>query len=97
MLPTFHTDFEHIFVAYISIHLLFCKCSLISSRRKKKHNSDTKHIVPQDQTYCFNYLIAQKLETQISQKKILLIFHSILTFCAKRNAHVAMDPLFSKI
>ena len=35
MLPTFHTDFEHIFVAYISIHLLFCKCSLISSRRKK--------------------------------------------------------------
>ena len=28
---------------------------------EKKHNTQTKHILLQDQTYYFNYLIAQKL------------------------------------
>ena len=50
----------------------------------------TKYIAPQDQTYYFNYLIARKLETQISQDKILLLFHSILPSRVKNNIRVAM-------
>ena len=65
MLLTFQTDIEQVFVAYVLTHLLFRIYSLISNRRKK-HYSDTKHITPQDQTYCFNYLIAQKLCKNVS-------------------------------
>ena len=56
--------------------------------------------MPQDQTYCFNYLIARKLQTQISQGKTLLgFFHSILTSYTKSNTHVAMGmtPNYSAI
>ena len=53
-------SFAYVFVAYVSTHLRFCTYSLISNRRKN-HNSNTKHITAQDQTYCFNYFIAQKL------------------------------------
>ena len=53
-----------------------------------------KHITPQNQTYCFNYLIAQN---QISQDKMLLLFQSILASCSKSNARVAtgMMPNYS--
>ena len=72
MLLTFHTDFERVFVAYISTHLptyllltyqLICFFEHIHllAIEEKKHNSDTNYIMPQDQTYYFNYLIAQKL------------------------------------
>ena len=47
-------------LANVSTHLLFCIYLLISNRRKKL-NRDTKYIMPEDQTYCFNYLIARKL------------------------------------
>ena len=69
-------------LAWEKTHLLSCTYLLISNQRKKL-NRDTKHIMSQDQTYyCFSYLIVQKLQTQISQDKILL-FHSILTSFAK--------------
>ena len=54
-------------------YLLLCTYSLISNRRKK-HNSDIKHITPQDQTYCFNYLIARKLYTQYLTTKSYCFF-----------------------
>ena len=62
--------FLHMFFNYVAIE-------------EKKHNSDTKHITLQDQTYCFNYLIARKLWIPISLDKILLLFHSIVNSCPK--------------
>ena len=63
---------ERAFVAYVSTHLptyllvmyhLICFFSHIRylATEEKKHNTQTKHILLQDQTYYFNYLIAQKL------------------------------------
>ena len=60
------------------------------AKYEKKHNSDTKHTTPQDRTYCFNYLIERKHQTQLSQDKILLLLHSIFISCAKSNARIAM-------
>ena len=80
MSPTFHTNFEQIIVAYVSTHLPLYFLLRINSiaflhiftTEEKNHNSDIKHIMPQDQTYCFNY--------SVSQDKILLLFQNILTF-----------------
>ena len=63
--------------------MLFCTYLLISTRRKK-FNRGTKHIMPQDQTYWFNYLIAQKL---------LLFFHSIVTSHTKSNTCITMGVM----
>ena len=52
-------SFTYGFVAYVSTHLFVYTYSLISN--KKKHNSDTKHITSQNQTYYFNYFIARIL------------------------------------
>ena len=77
-------------LTWVWTHLLSCTYLLISNKRKKL-NRDIKHIMSQDQTYyCFSYLIAQKLQTQISQDKILLVFHSILTSFVKGNTPVAV-------
>ena len=60
--------------------MLFSTYLLISNKRKKL-NRNTKYITPQDQTYCFNYLIAEHL----------LFFHIILTSFAKKNTRVAIE------
>ena len=85
MLLTFHINFEQFvaafvsthlptcFTAYVSAHLLVCIYSLISNRRTK-HNSDTKHITTQDQTYCFNYLITQNFKLKYLRTKFYCFF-----------------------
>ena len=68
----FHTDFDQVFFAYVSIHLpvhllltrqIICFFSTYSpiSNKRKKGTIGLSHIAPQNQTCCFNYLIAQKL------------------------------------
>ena len=63
-------DFEQVFVAYVSTHFptyllvtyqFICFFAHIHELEIKKHNSDTKHITLQDQTYCFSYFIPRKL------------------------------------
>ena len=64
MLLTFHTDFEQVFFAYVSTHLLCTCCLLIKSSAFLDIClliATEERITPQDQTYCFNYLITQKL------------------------------------
>ena len=64
MLLILHTDFEQVFVTYVSTHLpsyLLLTYQLIwflahihqLAIEEKKHNSHTKHILLQDQTYYF--------------------------------------------
>ena len=53
-------SFACVFVAYASDYLFFSTYSLISNKRKKS-TIGLSHIAPQNQAYCFNYLIAQKL------------------------------------
>ena len=49
--------------------------------------------MPQDQTYCLNYLIARKFLTRISHDKILLLFQTILTSFTKRDAFIGMEMM----
>ena len=79
--------FEQVFVAYVSTHLptyLLLMYQLIRffvhfhqvAIIVKKHNSGLLRQI--------NYFIVLKRSPQISQDKILLLVHSILTYCAKR-------------
>ena len=70
MLLTFHSNFEQVFVAYVSTHLftylllmyqLICFFAHIHKLATEEKNTIvTKHITAQDQTYSFNYLISKK-------------------------------------
>ena len=71
MVLIFNTDFSQAFVAYLSTHfptyllltnqLIYFSAHILVLAIEEKNNSDNKHIIIQDQTYCFYYLIAQKL------------------------------------
>ena len=79
-------SFAYIFVVYISTHLLFCTYSVFSNRRKKaQYWHRTCHKIKPIALIIWLYRNFKLKYLRI----ILLLFHSILTSCAKSNTYVA--------